>query len=123
MTSLDLKSNSQHIEIGGKTYRLDFDMLTMSHAEAVYARQFGMTANVQSIMADMFAQKSTAIMALAYGALTSAGNRMAWDTFAKGLYNWQTLEKWNTVVVQGVADMMPDPAEDENNGDDDPEKK
>lgn len=123
MTSLELRSNSKNIEIGGKTYRLDFDMLMMSHAEAVYAKQFGITANVQSIMADMFSQKSTAVMSLAYGALASAGQKIAWDTFAKSMYTWQTLEAWNETVVQGVADMMPDPTEDDNNGEDDPEKK
>lgn len=123
MTSLDLRSNSKTIEIGGKTYRLDFDMLAMSHAEAVYARQFGIAANVQVIMGDMFGQKSTAVMALAYGALTSAGNKIAWDTFAKGLYTWTTLEKWNEIVVRGVADMMPEPAEDDSNGEAAPEKK
>ena len=122
MTSLELRSNSQVITIGDKAYKLDFDMLTMSHAEAVYASQFGMNANVQIILADLFTQKSTAVMALAYGALCSAGYKIAWNTFSKNMYTWQTLEDWNVVVAQGVADMMPDPAENEDNGEDSEKK-
>lgn len=116
MTSLELRSNSQVITIGGKAYKLDFDMLTMSHAEAVYASQFGMNANVQIIMADAIYQKSVAVMAMGYGALCSAGYKISWKTFAKDMYTWQTLEAWNDVVADGIAGMMPEPVESEDNG-------
>ena len=109
MNSLSLRSSRRTITIAGKEYTLDFDMLTLSHAEMVYDKEYGKKgANVQQIFADLFEQSTTAVMALGYAALTSAGTKISWEKFAKDLFTWDSVEDWNTAVCEGIADMLPD---------------
>lgn len=110
MNSLQLRSARRTIRIADKEYTLDFDMLTLSQAEVIYATKYGMKgANVQQIFSDLFEQSTAAVMALGYAALTSAGSKISWEVYAKELFTWESEADWNTAVCEGIADMLPEP--------------
>lgn len=107
--SLDIKTNNRMITIGGKTYRMDFDMQALSQAEQVYQSQFGRSVNVSEIIAELAQVKMSAVMALAYGALVSAGNVIAWKTFAKDIFTFEHFDEVFAVVEEALMDMFGKP--------------
>lgn len=112
MNSLELRNNCRMLEINGKTYRLDFDMEALSQTEQVYHTHYGRDVNIRDIIAELIQVKISAIMALTYGAMVSADNRISWKEFSKDIFTYDTLDSVLDVVLGAVTEMMADPKDD-----------
>lgn len=106
MNSLDLKTNQRIITINGSTYRMDFDLQALSQAEQVYFSQYGRNVNISEIVADLAQVKMSAVMALAYGALVSAGNTITWNTFSKQIFTFDHFDEVFNVVEDALHAMF-----------------
>lgn len=113
MNSLELKTNARHININGTTYRMDFDMEALSQAEQVYCSQYGRDVNISNIIAELAQVKMSALMALAYGALVSAGNKIEWSEFSKKIFTFANFDHVFEVVEEAVRAMFEQPTGEE----------
>lgn len=111
MNSLELKTNARVIKINGRSYRMDFDMEALSQAEQVYFTHYGRNVNISEIIKELSEVKMSAVMALAYGALISAGNTIEWRTFSKEIFNFTNFDKVFDVVEEAVRAMFESPAD------------
>ncbi len=113
--SLELRTNSAVVEIGGKAYQLDFDPQALSFAEQVYEEEYGSDVNAAVIIQEVFAAKMRAVSAIIYGALRSAGNKILWNVFTKTIFTYDHFEALLDAAMRGIDSMMPKstvPAED-----------
>lgn len=106
--SASIRTTSAVIKINGTHYKMDFDLMALSVAEQVYSRQYGGTANTYLILAEIMQVQTSAIMALAYGAMISAGEKITWDEFAKGLFTFDNYDAISEAVADNVAAMLGD---------------
>lgn len=109
MNSLELKTNSRYIKIGGKTYQMDFDMEALSRAEQTYLLQYGRDVNVRDIIRELIQVKNSAVMVMAYSALTSAGNKLTWKEFSKEIFTYDNFDTVFDEVISAVSEMMASP--------------
>ncbi len=113
MNSLMMRTNRRTVRIGETTYKMDFDMQALSMAEQVYAQYFARPdANVAEIVKDLFAVKMSAVMAFAFGALTSAGESVTWDDFSKKIFTYEHFDEVFGEVTEAIKALF-------NTGDDD----
>lgn len=103
---ISLKTSDTLLEINGKTYKMDFDMMALAKAEQVCEQRFFEPLDTMQILAGLVQNKTRAIMALAYGALTSAGERVTWEHFAKELFTFENFGAIAGAVADGVAAMF-----------------
>lgn len=103
---ISLKSSDAMLEINGKTYKMDFDMMALAKAEQVCEQRFYEQLDTMQILAGLVQNKTRAIMALAYGALTSAGEKVTWEHFAKEMFTFDNFEAIAGAVADGVAAMF-----------------
>lgn len=90
----------------GKEYRMDFDMGALANAECAYEQHFGKAVSVNAIIADLVQAKAHAMMAFAYGAMLSAGEKITWEHFCKSVYTFENYQKLADVVSEGLTAMM-----------------
>lgn len=116
-----LKPADTMLELDGKTYKMDFDMMALAKAEQVCEQRFFEQLDTMQILAGLVQNKTRAIMALAYGALTSAGEKVTWERFAKEMFTFDNFEAIASAVADGVAAMFDadeeDPEASEKNAD------
>ncbi len=105
-TSLSMRTNSRAIKIGDCTYKLDFDMQALSQAEQVYATRFGRDVNVATIVEDLFQVKMSAVMAFAYGALLSAGEKVSWNVFSKEIFTYEHFDEVFNEVSAAIKSLF-----------------
>ena len=117
MNSLTMKTNARIIKIDGRSYRMDFDMEALSQAEQVYFTHYGRNVNISEIIKELTEVKMSAVMALAYGALISAGNNIEWRTFSKEIFNFTNFENVFDVVEEAVRAMFENPTADSGSAD------
>lgn len=104
----------------GKSYRMDFDMATLANAEGIYESKFGKIVGVDVIIGELVSGMARAVMAFAYAALISAGEKMTWEEFGKTIYTFENYNVIMDIVTEGLAAMMRTDNEsegDEKNGD------
>lgn len=90
----------------GKAYRMDFDMGALANAECVYEQRFGKAVGVNVIIGDLVQAKAHAMMAFAYGAMLSAGEKITWERFCKSVYTFENYQKLTEVVSDAMVQMM-----------------
>ena len=104
--SAAIRAASTVLAINGRSYKMDFDLGALAAAERVYRQRYGETRDTYAIIADVFEVQTSAIMALAYGALTSAGEKLAWEHFAKDIFTFDNFDAISEAVAEGVAEMF-----------------
>ena len=90
----------------GKTYRMDFDMAALANAEGIFEDKFGKSVGVDAIIADLVQAKARAMMAFAYGAMLSAGEKITWEDFAKSVYTFENYNALADAVTTALLRMM-----------------
>ena len=115
---LAIHAASSVLKLNGRTYKLDFDLGALAAAERVYRRHFGQSATTYDIISEIFEAQTSAIMALAYGALCSAGEKLAWEHFAKDIFTFDNFDAIAEAVADAVGEMFGDG--DEAAAEDDP---
>lgn len=111
MNSLNIKTNARMIKIDGKAYRMDFDMEALSQAEQVYFSHYGRNVNISEIIRELEEVKMSAVMALAYGALISAGNVIEWRTFSKEIFSFANFDTVFDEVSEAMRAMFDAPSD------------
>jgi len=112
-SSLDICPASRIVKIGDKTFKLDCDMLMLSHAEQVYAMRYGRDMNATMILGELINGKTAALMAIAYAALLSGGTVITWEHFAKDIFNSKDYDPLFDALSGAVIDMMSRPDSDD----------
>ena len=93
-------------EANGKNYGMTFDLMALAEAEQAYKRQYGEQLNVYGIIAELTTGSFSALMAAAYGAMRSAGEKMSWDTFAKHIFPAIDIDWWTETVSEGLVTLF-----------------
>ena len=104
--SLSMHVPDRILKIGDKTYRLSFDMLALSHAEQVYLQAYGVHSNCGHIVAELSHGSATALMAMTYGAMRSAGEKMTWEQFAREIFTFEHFDAVYEVVSDALCEML-----------------
>ena len=105
---LAIRAASSVLELNGRTYKLDFDLGALAGAERVYRKHFGQSVTTYDIISEIFEAQTSAIMALAYGALCSAGEKLAWEHFAKDIFTFENFDAIAEAVADAVGEMFGD---------------
>lgn len=92
--------------IGGKSRNLDFDHMMLASAEQAYEGIGGLAVSANGIISRAVAGQVSAIMALAYGALKSAGEKISWQLFAKEIFPKMDEDWWTETVSDGLLAMF-----------------
>lgn len=90
----------------GSTRKMDFDMGALAQAEMVYEDRFGKSVGVDAIIAELIMGKARAMMAFAYGAMISAGEKVTWKDFCGCVWTFDNYEQLHAVVLGAVLRMM-----------------
>lgn len=90
----------------GATYRMDFDMAALANAEGIFEDKFGKSVGVDAIIADLVQAKARAMMAFAYGAMLSAGEKITWEDFSKAVYTFENYNVLADAVTTALLRMM-----------------
>lgn len=90
----------------GKSYRMTFDMATLANAEGIYESRFGKTVGVDVIIGEMVSGMARSVMAFAYAALMSAGEKLTWEQFGKNVYTFENYQSLTDMITEGLAAMM-----------------
>lgn len=90
----------------GSVRRMDFDMGMLAAAETVYETRFGRSVNASAVIMELIDQKARAVMAVCFGAMESAGEKITWDDFSKGVYTWENYSALSGAALEGVTHMM-----------------
>lgn len=93
-------------DIGGKPRNMDFDHMMMAAAEQAYEGIGGVVVSANAIISRAVAGQVSAIMALAYGALKSAGEKISWNMFVNELFPKQKNDWWTDTVSKGLLAMF-----------------
>lgn len=98
----DISRPIDHLELGGESFPLAFDMNAMRVAEDVYELQYGRNLNFADIVRHLAAGKIGAVMAVLFGALLSGakahgGEPMTWAVFA---------EKFRLTSIPGIQELL-----------------
>ena len=101
------------VDIGGKPRNLDFDHMMMAAAEQTYESVGGIVLGANGIISRAVAGQVSAIMALAYGALKSAGEKISWQLFAKEIFPKMDEDWWTDTVSDGLLAMFGSPEKSE----------
>lgn len=100
-------------EANGKNYGMTFDLMALAEAEQAYKRQYGEQINAYGIIAELTGGSLSALMAAAYGAMRSAGEKMAWDTFARHVFPARDVDWWTETVSGGLVSLFGGSADDD----------
>lgn len=90
----------------GSVRRMDFDMGMLAAAETVYETRFGRSVNASAVIMELIDRKARAVMAICYGAMESAGEKITWDEYTKGVYTWDNYNSLCDTALEGVLGMM-----------------
>lgn len=102
----------------GSTRRMDFDLGALAQAEGVYEDRYGRAVSIDIIIGELVQGRARALMALTYGAMLSAGEKLTWEQFAKSVYTFANYASLSNVVSDAVLVMMRSgDDEDEDSGD------
>ena len=100
-------------EVHGKSYGMTFDLMALAEAEQAYKRQYGEQINVYGIISELTGGSLSALMAAAYGAMRSAGEKMSWDTFARHILPACDIDWWTETVSGGLVSLFGGAADDD----------
>lgn len=89
----------------GSVRRMDFDMGCFAQAELAYEQRFGKDVNVNEIISELAQQKTRAVMAMAFGAMISAGEKITWDQFSKSVFTFKDSAALTDAVATAVLHM------------------
>ena len=106
MNSLEMHVLPREIKIKDKHYALMFDMNAFSHAEQVYAVEYGRMINCGAIITEMMDGAISALMALAYGALRSGGAKMTYAQFVQDVMTYEQFDPVYEAVTAALFDAM-----------------
>ena len=101
----------------GSTRRMDFDLGALAQAEGVYEDRYGRVVGIDIIIGELVQGRARALMALTYGAMLSAGEKLTWEQFSKSVYTFENYAHLSSVVSDAVLAMMRS-GDDEEDGDD-----
>lgn len=102
----------------GSTRRMDFDLGALAQAEGVYEDRYGRVVGIDIIIGELVQGRARALMALTYGAMLSAGEKLTWEQFSKSVYTFENYANLSNVVSDAVLAMMRSgDDEDEDDGD------
>ncbi len=93
-------------DIGGKPRNMDFDHMMLAAAEQAYEGIGGVVLGANGIISRAVAGQMSAIMALAYGALKSAGEKISWHLFVKEIFPKMDEDWWTETVSDGLLAML-----------------
>lgn len=105
-TALDMRSHPYALEIGGKTYPLDFDMQALAYAEQTYIKEYDRQVNGAEILAEIYLGNMSALMTMTYGAIRSAGTPMTWQQFTKEIFTYEQYGEIQPIIEDAVTDMF-----------------
>lgn len=104
---LGMQARSAVIELqDGTKCRMDFDLGALAHAEGVYEDHFGRIAGIHEIIGELVQGRARALMAITYGAMLSAGEKITWDDFGKKIYTFENYDRLSEVISTEIAAMM-----------------
>lgn len=106
MNSLELRTNNRTVEIGGITYKLDFDMQALSFAEQLYLDYYGRDVNVSEIIRELFGMKASALSAFIFGAMRSAGEKVTWEEFSKRIFTYGNFDVMMDVATDAIGALL-----------------
>lgn len=118
MNGMAIQTARTMVTLNGTAYRMDFDLGALAGAERVYKQKFGQPIDTYQIISEIFEAQTSAIMALAYGALLSAGEKLSWEHFSKDIFTFENFDTIANAVADAVGEMFGEPGE----GDEDDEK-
>lgn len=113
-----IKTSHTMLDLNGKTYQMDFDLGALAGAERVYKQRFGQPCDTYQIISEIFEVQTSAIMALAYGAMISGGEKLSWENFSKNIFTFENFDAIANAVADAVGEMFGEPGD----GDEDDEK-
>ena len=91
---------------GGRKVRMDFDMGALAYTEGVFEDRFGKPVGVDAIIGDLVQGKSRAMMAFAYGAMMSAGEKLTWEDFCKSVWTFANYKRLSDAVIGALVRMV-----------------
>jgi hypothetical protein len=104
---MGMKARSAVIELqDGTVCRMDFDLGALAHAEGVYEEHFGRIAGIHDIIGELIQGRARALMAITYGAMLSAGEKLTWDDFGKKIYTFENYDRLSETISDEIAAMM-----------------
>ena len=106
MVNAAMTQNTVAVLQDGSKRKMDFDMGAMAQAEMIYEDKFGKSVGVDAIIEELIMGKARAMMAFAYGAMVSAGEKLTWAEFCKSVWTFENYEQLHAVVLQAVLRMM-----------------
>lgn len=105
-SALDISPVSRVISIGGKPYKIECNMRTLARAEQIYATKFERDINATLIIGELLNGKSSALMAVAYAALTEGGTVVTWDVFGKEMFGSKDFDLLFDEFSSAITDMF-----------------
>ena len=99
------------LDLNGKIYKMDFDLGALAGAERVYKQRFGQPSDTYQIISEIFEVQTSAIMALAYGALLSAGEKLSWEHYSKDIFTFENFDTIANAVADAVGEMFGEPGD------------
>lgn len=112
MDNAAIRAASVILNLDGRAFKMDFDLMALSVAEMVYRQHYEQQIDTFGVIQQIFAVQTSAIMAMAYGAMVSAGEKIAWEDFAKRIFSFANFDAIANTVADGVGLMFADPNED-----------
>ena len=96
------------IVMDGTVYQLRFDLNCFRIAEDIYADEYQKEKNFAEIALELTRGRLSAIMAVFYAAIRSAGNALSWQAFC-GTFKLTDIPGVKDALIQAVADALPEP--------------
>lgn len=90
----------------GTVRRMDFDLGMLAAAETIYETRLGRSVNASAIVMELIGRKARAVMAVCYGAMESAGEKITWEDFSKAVYTWENYDALCEAAIEGMTGMM-----------------
>lgn len=90
----------------GTVCRMDFDLGALAQAEGVYEDRFGRIAGIHEIIGELIQGRARALMAVTYGAMLSAGEKLTWEEFGKKIYTFENYDRLSEMITDEIAAMM-----------------
>lgn len=101
-----IQTSRTMLTLNGTTYRMDFDLGALAGAERVYKQRFNQPSDTFQIITEIFEAQTSAIMALAYGAMLSAGEKLSWEHFSKDIFTFENFDTIANAVADAVGEMF-----------------
>ena len=102
----DVHAPVEFVVLNGVQYKTVYNNRTARIAEDVYEQQYGKDVGYGQILQDVARGKYSAVMAMFYASIISAGTDMSWDEF-DAAFNLDSIPGVREIIAGAVAKSLP----------------